>query len=175
MIRVAGIDPSLQSTGVATYTDGRFLPYRIQELRRKGAARLCSIRDRVCTVIEGYSYGSEGRWYDLGELGGVLRVALFERGIPYLVVPPSSLKRFTAGNGHATKEAMMRAVASYYAVSTSIDDEADAVALARFAYVYETGDSVRRCELETVKRMKEGKTKNPTTTTVKVPVVLEEM
>ncbi len=81
-------------------------------------------------IVEGYSLASPGRLslVRLGELGGVVRLRLFELGIPYVEIPPTSLKRYATGNGSAKKPAMQAAAAELGGVALN-DDEADAFLL----------------------------------------------
>ena len=66
-------------------------------------------------AIEGYSYGSTGRSYALAELGGTIRWHLErEWGIPFIVVPPSQLKRFVTGYGNADKVQVCNVLLSVY-------------------------------------------------------------
>lgn len=86
--RVLAVDLSLTRTGLCdadgptTYAAGG-----------DGLARLAAIRDRVLgaaadaelVAIEGYSFGSKGRAVvSIGELGGVVRLALAEAGALWL-------------------------------------------------------------------------------------------
>jgi Holliday junction resolvasome RuvABC endonuclease subunit len=79
-------------------------------MQDKGPKRLMYIRDEfkkfldVTPVIdlltyENYSYGSKNRTlaYTIGELGGVLKLAMFERGLSYLVISPKSAQKFILG------------------------------------------------------------------------------
>lgn len=137
----------------------------------RGAERLIDLRTKVMTVlleakpdlvaIEGYSYDSVGRWFDLGEVGGVLKVELMVNQIPTIVVPPCSLKQFMTGNGQASKKRMMAAVREHLHVVTNNDDLADAASAAHLAYVMTTGRSERRCELEVIKKLREASSKSP--------------
>src|SRR6266498_163508 len=92
-LRIVGLDLSLTGTGIA---DGDHL--RTLRTGLIGPARLAALRDEILrvvlgvgtlpwtqapaepaslTVIEGYSYGSKGSSaYQLGELGGVIRLGL---------------------------------------------------------------------------------------------------
>jgi Holliday junction resolvasome RuvABC endonuclease subunit len=54
--------------------------------------------------IEGYSYGSTGRVFQIAENGGVLKFLLWRNHIPYDVVPPTVVKKFATGKGNANKE-----------------------------------------------------------------------
>jgi Holliday junction resolvasome RuvABC endonuclease subunit len=61
-------------------------------------------------VIEGYSFGSKGRAvFNIGELGGVVRLSLWEEGIPYVDIPPTCLKKFATGRGNSSKDDVLQA------------------------------------------------------------------
>jgi crossover junction endodeoxyribonuclease RuvC len=113
---VGGLDLSLTATGVAL-PDGTFATISTSA---KGMPRLAAIRDAVLgmvgmadvVVVEGYSMGS-GRAggtthaHGLGELGGVVRLALYEAGIPHVDVAPARLKKWATGRGNADKDAVL--------------------------------------------------------------------
>ena len=141
-----GIDPSLTRLALAVAGDAEeTVAFAARSL--SGVARLLALRDRALewierwrpaiVVMEGYSMGSRvGRLADLGELGGVLKVALWEVGYredigTLVVVPPPQIKKFVAGRGNAEKAAVVAAVVRRWKVDVSTDDEADAYGLAR--------------------------------------------
>lgn len=109
--------------------------------------------------MEGYAYDADNRLADLSEIGGVLKVELHDAGIPFIVVPPKSLKKFVTGKGDASKDRVMQFVFQRYDYRTDNDNIADAVGLAKFAEVYLTNDSEYRSELEVVKNFKAVKPK----------------
>jgi len=161
---VVGLDLSLRSTGVCVndIAHNHLTGILLEEKKLLGAARLSSIRHRILdtlytyrpslVAIEGYSFGSMNRLADIGELGGVVQVELQELHIPFIVVSPKMLKKFVTGSGSASKETVIKAVASRYGYVTGSDDIADATALAKFAEVYITQDSSYRSELAAVKK-----------------------
>lgn len=116
MTTVIGLDPSLTASGIATgYTD----PWVIKS-KYKSMARIADIRDELRTaigtptddivVIEGYSMGSHNSHsHELGELGGVIRMWLYENGVKWVDVPPTTLKLFLTGKGNASKDDMIGA------------------------------------------------------------------
>jgi Holliday junction resolvasome RuvABC endonuclease subunit len=129
---VVGLDLSLSSTGVA-------LPGRTLALRTnlRGEARLAYQRRELAillkrvgpdlAVLEGYAYGAN----DAGsrantELGGVVRLLLYDLGIPYCVVNPTTLKLFATGHGRASKDDMAMAARRHAAFDAPTDDEVDA-------------------------------------------------
>jgi Holliday junction resolvasome RuvABC endonuclease subunit len=152
-IRVIGIDPSLNSTGYAyryqrdgtaeLYTghiDPRSLrgPYRLAYVRNQ-MARVLDAAQPQLAVYEDYAMGAgkgprSNNAFHLGELGGVLKTLLWERGVDILLVSPGTLKKALTGNGHADRgvkgKPMMRAaLAARYGVKLMQDDEADGFAL----------------------------------------------
>lgn len=112
-------------------------------------------------IVEGYSLASPGRLslVRLGELGGVVRLRLFELGIAYVEISPSSLKLYATGNGSAKKPAMIEAALALGASfsrpvtgneKTDPHDEADAFLLrhlGRAAYGLEPLPADNRLEV----------------------------
>lgn len=147
---VLGIDPSLTSLGFAYGDGGKAFTGRVRPKDLRGPQRLAYIRDAVAGVVdyaeplivayEGYSMGSPraggGRLADLGELGGVLKLHLFERNIRLLLVPPSNLKLFATGKGNADKGAVRTAMSKEAGRLLASDDEADAYALYLMGLAY---------------------------------------
>jgi crossover junction endodeoxyribonuclease RuvC len=148
---VLGIDPSLTSLGFAYYTkEGLPIVGTVKPKKVKGLARLLYLRTQVQAVLdvakpqliayEGYAMGRfAGRAFDLGELGGVLKLFFFERKIPLLLVPPSSLKLFATGIGNADKQRVMAVMSKHRGRAFSSDDEADAYALLQVGIAFRDG------------------------------------
>lgn len=81
-------------------------------------------------VIEGISFNSVSSSSDqIAGMHYLIRYWLVQSGIKYLVVPPSTLKKFVVGSGNAKKEQMLKAVYKAFLVDVSTSDEADAVGL----------------------------------------------
>ena len=133
---ILALDLSLVSTGAARGT----ATYRIT-CKKSGVERLAHIRSEVMrladgvdlVVIEGYSMGSRGRVFDIGELGGVIRMALHDSGITFVSVPPTSLKKFATGKGTAKKDDMLETAIRRFAFAGHGNDEADAWLLLKMA------------------------------------------
>lgn len=134
-MNVIGLDPSLTSTGIAL-VDGHVDVIRTSELH--GMVRL----DAICrsmvralgagpvdlVAIEGYSMGSKGQAiFDLGELGGVLRHAIWSLGLPWVDIAPNSLKKYATGRGDADKTRMVVAARDRLDYGGYSPDEADAL------------------------------------------------
>jgi crossover junction endodeoxyribonuclease RuvC len=137
-VNVLGLDLSLTSTGVA-HCDGSADTWQVKLL---GADRLISLRDRLVSlldarvdlaVIEGYAFGRPNQASHIGELGGVVRVTLREHNVPFVAVPPSSVKRYATGQGNASKEQMLVAAVKRLGYEGASNDEADALWLRAMA------------------------------------------
>lgn len=138
---VVGLDLSLTSTGFAVATAVMRNAEAIKRPQHKGVARLRSLRDAIVhrvdgikpelVVIEGYSFGSRASHaHSLGELGGVVRVALTELGVRWVDLPPSTLKKYATGKGNADKGLMLAEAVRRLGYAGSSNDEADALWLA---------------------------------------------
>ena len=60
-------------------------------------------------LIEGYSMGSTGRVFNIGENCGLLKHKLFKSDYKYQVMPPTQIKKLATGKGNANKELMQTA------------------------------------------------------------------
>jgi Holliday junction resolvasome RuvABC endonuclease subunit len=162
---VVGIDQALRNVGFCCNKNGELTAFAVRELKTRGAERLDCLRRRILMCVElyspqlialeGYSFNSTNRSFDLGEIGGVLKQAFYERRIPLIAVPPKLLKKFVSNDGNASKEKMIREVAARYEFSTKDDNIADAVGLAKFCEVFLTGRSKYRCELDSIQILRE--------------------
>lgn len=144
-----GIDPSLTRPGLAVLNEDGSLGVvsSLATKKLRGGERLAAIYNWAlahipdCTdghqtaksVIEGYAINANNRPFDLGEAGGVLRLALTIRGVAYEVVPPATVKKFITGNGQATKDQVAACIKRTWGLSFVNDDETDAYGMARMA------------------------------------------
>lgn len=139
MKNIVGIDPSYSATGIA-YGDGTTGIVKWQGRER---CRLLDAHDQITSgllwrteqrsftpdlvVIEGYSHGSKHSTHKMGELGGVIRLALMHASIDYLDVPPTVVKKYATGKGNANKEAVLAEAIRRLNYQGSSPDEADAL------------------------------------------------
>lgn len=140
MSSILAIDPSLNSTGVAfRLANGSVQALCVSPARRRGLDRIKYVRDVIDTLLsdyspdlvvyEDYAYAFRGRsnaLFSLGELGGVLKLLLWESGVDILLVPPTSLKLFATGSGAAKKPEVGLALRQHLGVSFKSDDQNDA-------------------------------------------------
>jgi Holliday junction resolvasome RuvABC endonuclease subunit len=141
--RILALDLSLVATGwcLADGTTGR-----IDGTKLRGVERLDHIVRQVqaltrgvdLVVIEGYSFGSKGSSiFNIAELGGGVRLLLYRLGLPFVEVPPSTLKKWATGKGNCGKDEMIAAAIRRFTFAGCDNNEADAYllwAMARHAY-----------------------------------------
>jgi Holliday junction resolvasome RuvABC endonuclease subunit len=140
-----GIDQSLTCTSVAFLQNGRLEIYRIIP-KVIGVKRLAEIKKKFDALIEektidgaaieGYAMAAKGRVFNLGEVGGVLRLSLFSKAISSIEVPPTVLKKYGTEKGNSPKEVMIKALETKYGFVTDDDNDSDAVHLAIACFEY---------------------------------------
>jgi len=145
---ITALDLSLTAAGWATThaivtdaTSGVLSPPKGLD---RGMARLRWMRSKVIdivaasnlVVIEGYAFGVQGQQghISLGELGGVVRLAIADRGIPYVEIPPSCVKLFATGKGNAPKDEVLAAAIRKLEYAGHDHNEADALWLLEMAH-----------------------------------------
>jgi Holliday junction resolvasome RuvABC endonuclease subunit len=147
---VLGLDLSLTGTGMCVVEsnagDGKGLLATINTTAKtRTEDRLISIRRTIAqasngadaAIIEGLSYGSVGgAQAERSALHWMVRVDLYQLGVPYVIVTPMSLKKFVCGTAKAEKSMMIREVFRRWNVEAKNDNEADAAALAHLGLVY---------------------------------------
>lgn len=60
-------------------------------------------------ALEGYSMGSKGKIFEIGENTGLLKHRLYESGIQFITPAPTTIKKHFQGKGNAKKEQMLDA------------------------------------------------------------------
>ena len=110
--RVLGLDLSITATGVAM-PEGSVTTWRHKA--DLGDRRLVAIHhslyeavafdDLALVVIEDLPVNARAGGVT-GMVQGVVRRLLLDQGVPYLLVPPATLKKYATGRGNATKDDM---------------------------------------------------------------------
>lgn len=139
---VVGIDLSLRRTAVADVAgrthliptpavsddDAQGQMERIDVIATSVTALLIPAGGPELVVIEGYSFGSSTKGVrSMAELGGNVRRSLWRLGIPYLDVPPKTVKKYATGNGNAGKYEVIQAASKRLGYDGHDDNEADAL------------------------------------------------
>ncbi len=146
-----GLDLSLTSTGVAVGDEtfaisatGLTGPARLQHVRSEFhnylANRLHDTQKKPLIVVEGYSFASRNSHaHALGELGGVIRLWLYDHGFAYVDVPPTVRAKFATGRGNAGKSEVVSAVSARTGIvwsGSGGDDRCDAWILQEMALTH---------------------------------------
>ena len=161
-MKIMGIDQSLTNTGVVVIEDGKLIHKESIKIKKKGIMRLHMICNKLEDIIkkyvpdifvmEGYAYGSSmSRVFDLGELGGIIKIRIFNyyynfdnpRNVTiapfnnvFFIVPPTMLKKFVTGKGNCKKALMLLKIYKKWGIEFNDDNIADAFALAKFIERY---------------------------------------
>ncbi len=141
-MKIIGLDLSLTSTGYSI--DG---VTGIVVSKNKGAARLSEISKTILTlcvdnkidiaVIESYSFASRNsQAHSIGELGGCVRMTLWDNKIPYIDIPPTCRAKFATGKGNASKNEVISHISAKTGMvwhNPGADDQCDAWILEQMA------------------------------------------
>lgn len=135
---IFSIDQSLTNSGISIYIDhtSSVISEKIKiPSKIKGVFRLDRIRQEIgslfvehgikTAVIEDYAYAAKYRSHQIGEMGGIIKLLCFDSHIPCITMPIGIHKKFTTGNGNASKDLVIKAVENYYFLETKDDNIAD--------------------------------------------------
>lgn len=177
---IIGIDPSLTGTAICGWHKERMVhistlsvPKKIMKQTSKERAHierliwlrntvyetigtiveLCAAPETVIVApfIEGYAYCARGSVFDMGELGGVLRLMLAESWGWFVNVPPTSLKKFVTEKGNSPKEVMLEKTFRKYGLGSDTltdNNQVDAYGLARFGDAFFSTKELPKYERE---------------------------
>lgn len=148
-MRILGLDLSLTSTGYVVLDDDQVvwhgsvgsttlhdvdrLEYFDRWIRETLApAKMVLGRDDF-VAIEGYSYGSpqaHTRAFGIGELGGVMKLAIHQAGIPMHIIAANTWKKVLCGKGGLAKDLVRVELFKRYQVEFASQDTLEAWAVA---------------------------------------------
>lgn len=162
-MKILGIDLSLNSTAITCLDDtNKHVVYfftKIKSLSTKfersyylnkdliDMTRLNFVSTKIKEIltteepdyvaIEDYSYASVGQQFDIGELGGVIKLMIIkEFETPLRLYKPTQIKQFITGKGHSPKSVILTAIYKRYKIDfseyeSSADDVADSYGIAK--------------------------------------------
>ena len=162
---IIGIDPSLTGTAICTQEGDdppqfelistekdKDLPpsvdytFRLMKIRDGVRAAVENVKKVEFAAIEGISFGSTGRLAELGGLSYFIREIFVEKKIPFIVIPPTVLKKYWCDKGNCAKidmikEALIRKIhipymKKYKGLELPDDNCVDSVAIVYFAKSY---------------------------------------
>jgi crossover junction endodeoxyribonuclease RuvC len=144
-MNIMGLDLSLTSTGYAMDAEISCISTKFKGPERlsvitKQILHICFNNNIQCVIIESYSFGSRNsQAHSIGELGGCIRMSLWENKIPYVDVPPTSRAKFATGKGNAGKTEVISAISSKTGkvfLGSGADDMCDAWILREMALAH---------------------------------------
>lgn len=132
---IIGLDLSVSSTGIADASGTRTAGYSVKKdahwserairLQKLGVIIDRALKGADLAVIEAPAYGQSNAGHTLGELHGVVKVILIQRGIPAAFPTSQQLKQFACDHGNAPKDAVLAAAIRDGSPARNFD-EADA-------------------------------------------------
>lgn len=154
MVKILSIDQSLTNTGYTIFSNNRFVRCgsfstkivnvkcnvcqieRLYEIKQQLNDLIDEFEGFDYCIMESYSYGSNSRsFFQLGELGGVIKMLMYENNIKLVTITPSVAKKyldmkkeFKQGkeSGMSNKEITFTAIKEkFQKLDFNNDDEAD--------------------------------------------------
>ena len=116
--KLIGLDLSLTSTGVSIENNTSIVSTKLRGAERlsfvsRAILELCIDNKISCAIIESYSFASRNsQAHSIGELGGCVRMRLWDAGIPYVDVPPTCRAKFATGKGNSSKGDVLSAISA---------------------------------------------------------------
>jgi len=157
-----GLDLSLTATGVVIINQSGVVVHKqVIKTKVRGMERLFVIRNIIAdiykrfainfTCVEGYSMGSRnGKAFDIGELGGTIKLFLWSRKHDYYPIPPTQVKKYATGKGNGDKNKVMLAVFKEWQFEGTDDNEVDAFVLANIARAVKSNIVMRKYQAEAI-------------------------
>lgn len=144
MSKILGIDPSLTGTGYVVVSNGKLVLKELVKTKPTGddrvaeVERLMTIRDSFSlegidlVVMEGIAFMARNTTalVQLSALNYMIRERLVMRDKPFVIVAPTTLKKFITGKGVGPKDQMMMEVYKRYGVTLTDNNICDAYGLA---------------------------------------------
>lgn len=141
---VLGLDLSLVETGYVLLENGKIKEQKLIKSKPNGKLptneleRLMKIRGQIIlpktdlAVIEGLAFMARNSvsLVQLSALNYMVREHLYINRIPFLIVAPSTLKKFVTGRGNAKKDEMLLETYKRFKESFNNDNLCDAFGLA---------------------------------------------
>jgi len=144
-----GMDLSLTATGIVKIKNGKIIDRRLIKSKPTGKKpidelmRLLQIADNSVfsekvndpdiVAVEGLAFMARNTTAlcQLAGLNYLIRERLYTLDIPFIIVAPSSLKKFITGKGNSAKDVILMEIYKRYGETFTDDNEADAFGLAK--------------------------------------------
>lgn len=161
-----GLDLSLVGTGLVVLQDGKIIKQRLIKSKPSGdkpvdeVKRIRKIVEEIellvgettptIAVIEGLAFMARNSTalVQLSALNYMTRALLMDYNVPFIIVAPTSLKKFITGNGASKKDVMLIETFKRYGVTILDDNENDAYGLAQIGLALTGGNSKATTKLQ---------------------------
>lgn len=162
-----GLDLSLTGTGVIVLNDGKIVEQKLIKSKPvpdgkpiDEVIRIRTIVDQISelvsknkpdiAVIEGLAFmvRNATALVQLSALNYFTRLMLMNCDVPFIIVAPTSLKKFITGNGASKKDVMLMETFKRYGVTILDDNENDAYGLAQVGLALLGGNSKSTTKLQ---------------------------
>ena len=170
-MNILALDIAIKTGWAFWNEDEKRIRYGLWYLRFNGRQEVLNLQDRILKAHEHWGVGliacedaamgsnnfRTGAWH--GELRGVTRLMAANIGAEFRTIPPSTLKKYATGNGHAKKPQMIAACKTLLGIETDDDNIADALWVLNWARGFKghTGESRQRPKRKARRRDKQGK------------------
>jgi len=159
LITSLGVDLSLTGTGLVILENGKSVYQDLIKSKPSGdkpideVKRIRKIVETIeltvgeymptIAVIEGLAFMARNSTalVQLSALNYMTRAMLMDYHVPFIIVAPTSLKKFVTGNGAAKKDVMLIETFKRYGVSILDDNVCDAYGLAQVGLALQGGNS----------------------------------
>jgi len=145
--KFVGLDLSYTGTGIIVIdSNGEILEQKLINTDSKYDTedRIIQIENEINFIpniiglggvyIEGPAFSAKGsHMLQMGALNFYVRIFLRKKDVDYKIIPPTTLKKWTAGTGRAKKELMLLHVYKRWGIEFSDNNLCDAFSLARMA------------------------------------------
>lgn len=144
---IVGLDLSLVTTGIAVLDEGKIVKSELIKSSKEGelpideVKRLIKIKEGIniamgeadMVVIEGLAFMAKNSTslVQLAGLNYMVRQDLYRLGIPFVIVAPTTLKKFSTNKGNAHKELMLMETYKRYGIEFYDNNMCDAFCLAK--------------------------------------------
>jgi len=144
-MNILGLDLSLTGTGIIKLRDGSIVDEKLIRSKKSGERpideleRLLKIVEQIdvkgCDLvsIEGMAFmvRKTSSLVQLAALNYFVRKKLYENNIKFIIVAPTTLKKFITGKGNSEKDTMFLEIYKRYGLSFTNNNIADAFSLAK--------------------------------------------
>lgn len=157
-----GIDPGLTNLSLVGVEKESVVYQENFRSKKKGYERLLDIERKIrCVVdelspgiiaLEAYSFASKYHSHQMGELGWAIRRNILD--IEWILVHPTSLKKFATGKGNSPKDIILQQVYKRWGIEFTNNNIADAFVLAKIGQAYKEGGDMPAFQKEVIKNLK---------------------